>query len=153
MESVGIYLAASVDEVFRELLRFGVKGGDASNLYYSGVGGSNLYVCLYPFDEEDEDVKADVIKVEASFEFRSVVGVDIGRDSNSWLACMKLVLYLNHVFSSELVIDDSLGGLWTIEEIKKRSKKDGKNFLELVVGSNESDKIWRLTQESEPGHP
>jgi len=141
MESIGIFLTSGIADTNKQLLDFGVKGSDLEKLFYDGVEDSNLYICLYTF--EDEDMRDEVLEVAPEYEFKTVIGIDIGRSPNSWLACLKLISSLNYESTSCVLIDDSLGGFWRIEEIKNRVKKNGREFLESYVGEDEIERIWK----------
>jgi hypothetical protein len=143
MESVGVFLTSDIADVTRELFDFGVSGSDIEKLFFDGIEDSNLYLCLYPFVDEDEEVREEVVGVEPKLGFKTVLGVDIGRSSNSWLACLKLIIYLDEKIRDGILVDDSLGDYWSPGEIKSRSKKKDKEFLEPYIGSEEIERIWR----------
>ncbi|ROS04616.1 hypothetical protein EDC56_0122 [Sinobacterium caligoides] len=142
MESIAVFLTSDIDYVSSELFNFGVKGSDIEKLFFDGVEGSNLYLCLYPFVDEDEDVRVEVVGVEPKLEFKTVLGIDVGRSSNSWLACLKLIASLVEKFQGGILIDDSVGDYWRPTEINSRTKKKGKEFLEPYIGRVEIERIW-----------
>lgn len=142
MESIGVFLTSGVNEVRRELSSFGVKGNDHEKLFFDGIDESNLYLCLYTFFEEDDDVREEVEDIDSGLEIKTVIGIDIGRSANSWLACLKLICGLNEKFQGEILVDDSLGDYWASDEIKKRAKKGDKEFLESYIGNEEVNRIW-----------
>ena len=142
METIGVFLTSDSADVTRELFNFGVTGSDIKKLFFDSIEDSNLYLCLYPFEDEDEDVREEVVGVEPKSVFKTVLGIDVGRSPNSWLACLALITSLNEQFQEGILIDDSLGDYWRAGEIKSRTKKKGKEFLEPYIGGEEIERIW-----------
>ena len=141
MESLAIYCNKSVEELHTKLIKFGVKGDNNKELFF-GNENSNLYICLYSFEEEEDEIKNELSEIYPLLEFNSVTGIDIGRSEGSWLTSIKLVLSIADSLDSVMVIDDSLGEYWTIDEIKERKQKNGVEFLESYLKKEGVDDIW-----------
>ena len=141
MENIGLFLTKSNPKVITQLLEYGVKGDSPEKLFYGQDGDSNLYITLYPFEDEDQEI-VDEVSSYTTIKFRTVIGIDIGRSPQSWFECMKLVSHLYKSFpNEELLIDDSMDGYWTIEEIKQDKPKEGIKFLSQYLSEEERKRV------------